>query len=523
MNYKTKTLFIIYIFILISTALHSKEDNLYTKVSQLIFASYDIKEEKKMIKQVKSGIGGIQIKYGDYSFKETQKVISRLYKTSKIPPFISIDYEGGSVYIHQTHNLLNLPSNWAIGKAGDLENTTRLFYLIGLELKKAGINTIFAPDVDVNTNPKNPIINIRAFSDNKDVVFKTAEAALKGMNASRIIHCLKHFPGHGMTDTDSHKVLPVTDIDAIELYETHIYPFKELINKYDIDMVMLSHVLYKNIDPNYPASMSEIIINKILREQLNFKGVIITDSLDMKAISDNYSIEKAAITAIKNGADMVLTGTYNPDKIKKALIKAIKEKKLSLKRINEAYIKIIELKNKYELKKFQILDYKFKNTYYEIANTITKESITVLKDSTKNIPLSREKKIFAVFLTPQRFSDSAIKFYTDLKNRGYDIEFVNINYIKNINIKKLQKNIKDSDMLIIGNYSWPYISNYQKKLIKELTEYSKNKILINFLNPYDSEILKDYFDTVIETYGINIFSINALTEKIIKKDNKFKN
>ncbi|HOJ87262.1 MAG TPA: glycoside hydrolase family 3 N-terminal domain-containing protein, partial [Elusimicrobiales bacterium] len=232
--------------------------NLEDKISQMLWPAFDTDQTEKIKKAANENIGGIQIMWGEYSDEKTRGIIQELYEITKdsYPPFIAIDYEGGSVYIHQTHNILNLPSNMAIGKSEDYKNIPILFYLLGLELKKLGINTVFSPTADVNTEKYNPIINVRAFSDDKNIVTKISEMVIDGFTSAGIIPTLKHFPGHGMTRSDSHLTLPVTDIDPIELYQTHIYPFKSIIEKKKADIIMVSHVLYKNIDKDMPASLS---------------------------------------------------------------------------------------------------------------------------------------------------------------------------------------------------------------------------------------------------------------------------
>ncbi|MCX7648338.1 MAG: hypothetical protein N2Z60_06990 [Elusimicrobiales bacterium] len=483
--------------------------NLEDKISQMLWPAFDTDQTEKIKKAANENIGGIQIMWGEYSDEKTRGIIQELYEITKdsYPPFIAIDYEGGSVYIHQTHNILNLPSNMAIGKSEDYKNIPILFYLLGLELKKLGINTVFSPTADVNTEKYNPIINVRAFSDDKNIVTKISEMVIDGFTSAGIIPTLKHFPGHGMTRSDSHLTLPVTDIDPIELYQTHIYPFKSIIEKKKADIIMVSHVLYKNIDKDMPASLSRIIITNILRDQLKYEGVVITDSLDMKAVTSKYSIEKAAVLAIKNGADMVLIGKYPVNKVRDEILKALKNREISEQRIEESYKRIISLKEKYKKNGFRIENGLFDMAYKKIANEISFKSIKVIKGNLENI--KKSKIAFLLFL-PQRFSTEATIIYEEMAKNGFDIKITVSNSDK-INANNFFEENK-TDLIIIGNYSWPNMNEKKLKTIKELSKKYNRKIFINFLNPIDSEFLYDDFDTIIETYGINEFSAYALAK-----------
>ncbi len=488
--------------------LKAEVENLNEKLIHcLIFKSYDIKQLKSIIEDTKKGIGGIHLLWGSYTIKDTQKLTSAVYLNSTdFPPFIAIDYEGGSVYLHQTHGLMNLPSNMAIGKSGDKTNTTTLFYLVGLELKKAGINMVFAPDVDVNTEIKNPIINVRAFSDNPQIVYEMAQSVINGLMAAGIINTLKHFPGHGMVDKDSHLTLPHTSIKPSELYKTHIYPFKKLIDEKKADTVMISHILYTEIDSRYPASMSKIIMNEILRKELNFDGLIITDSLDMKAISLNIPVEEAAVISLKNGADMVLIGSYSKEKVIKRIKKAIKRGELDILELKKKCERINRIKEKYNIKNFSHYNDEFDIAWREIAEKISYQSINIKKCS--GISFIRHiQNLDILFFLPQRYLKDAIYLYKGIKE-------INQSAMIYTDPNNLPKRNKEKSAIIITSYFWPYIRNKKISEIEKIIKDYSYAIYINTLNPYDSYLLSDKFDCVVETYGINEFSMKATSLKI---------
>lgn len=499
-------MFVPILFFLISINIYSQSHS--EKIYQMLWAGFDIKQTSQLLSASQKGVGGIQIIWGSYSLKDTREVIKKVYSSSNIRPFIAIDYEGGSVYIHQTHGLLNLPSNMALGVAGDCENTTTMFYLLGLELKKAGINAVFAPTLDVNTEKNNPIINVRAFGSDKETVTKMANSVIDGFRAAKIINVVKHFPGHGMTDSDSHLITPVVNTPSRELYETHIYPFKKIIENNKTDIVMLSHIIYKNIDSKNPASLSPEII-KILRKDLNFKGIILTDSMDMKAITGEYNVEDAAVTAIKNGVDMILIGRNNMDKIKNAIMNALKKGEISSERIEESYKRIIDIKNKYRLSEFKIENNEFDIAYKQIASDISRKSIKIVKGKPVNL---KNNKIKMIFFVPQRFSKESLIIYEKMKRNGLDVDFTLLSSDK-INSVEILNN-SNFDTLIIANYSWPKMSEKRFKNIIKISQKFNKKIFINFLNPVDSQKINNYFDSIIETYGINEYSANAVANEL---------
>ena len=207
-----------------------------------------------------------------------------------------------------------------------------------------------APVLDVNTNPNNPVIGDRSFGADPSVVSTLGNAFIKGLQENGVIATGKHFPGHGDTDLDSHKQLPVVKHDAKRLKETELKPFMEAIGK-GLEAIMTAHVLYPAWDISMLATLSERILKGLLRKKLGFKGLIISDDMEMGAIAKNYPIEEATVNAIKAGVDVILIGN-NIEKQKRAVqstLEAIDEGKLSEARIEESIKRILKVKDKYLL------------------------------------------------------------------------------------------------------------------------------------------------------------------------------
>lgn len=211
--------------------------------------------------------------------------IKDINSKNKIPLFISIDEEGGRVS-RLPKEIKKLPSNEVIGNINDKKLTYDIGKTIGYSLKSFGFNMDFAPVLDINSNPNNKVIGDRSFSSNKNIVANLGVSEINGFKSSNIISVAKHFPGHGDTDIDSHYKLPIINKTLDELKEVEFVPFKNAI-KENVPSIMVSHILLPEIDDINPASMSKTIITDILRKDLKFDGLIVTDDMTMVAITND--------------------------------------------------------------------------------------------------------------------------------------------------------------------------------------------------------------------------------------------
>lgn len=215
---------------------------------------------------------------------------------------IGLDQEGGSV-VRSTF-LPQAPSAMALGAADDPALSEQVGAAVARGLRSLGVNWNFAPVLDVNNNPANPVIAERAFSDQADAVIAQAGAWMRGSLREGVACCVKHFPGHGDTHVDSHLALPHVDKSRAELEQLELKPFKALGDA--APAVMTAHIVYPQIDPEHPATLSKVLIQGLLRDELGYQGVVITDALMMKAIAERYGYARAAVMAIQAGADLVL-------------------------------------------------------------------------------------------------------------------------------------------------------------------------------------------------------------------------
>lgn len=346
------------------------DEDLKEKIGQMLligFRGTDVNENSeisKILKDVK--VGGVVLFDYDIpsnsfprniiNFDQTRQLILDLQKNSETPLFIAVDAEGGKVNrLKSDYGFYNIASLKEMAKKNITEDQSKK---IASELYDLGFNMNLAPVIDLNVNPENPVIGKldRSFSDDPEVVLKNAEIFIKNHSEKNIITVEKHFPGHGSSTTDSHLGLP----DVTNTYqEQELLPYKNLNDEGLMSAVMTAHIINKNIDEKYPASLSKNFLQNILRDQIGFDGVIISDDMQMGAISKNFSFEDAIILSINAGSDIISLMNNSPDnydsqlpyKVRDIIFQAVKDKKIDEKTIEDSYNKIINLK-----RKFKILD-----------------------------------------------------------------------------------------------------------------------------------------------------------------------
>lgn len=299
---------------------------------------------------VKNNIGGIILmKRNCASPQQVRELVAevqnlRHQQADKAPLFISIDMEGGRVA------RLSAPfTQWPpVAELGKLDSTAVAFKFasfMGAELRSVGINVDFAPCVDVLTNPKNTAIGDRSAGSDPELVSRVCSALVRGYIKSDIIPCAKHFPGHGNTLLDSHFDLPVEEKTLAELDAVELVPFKKAFRA-RLDLVMTTHIMFPKIDPDWPATLSEKILTGLLRDQLRYRSLVVTDDLDMKALTKHYDKALIPVRALQAGANLLLYCNEPQSHIQavEAIDAALRDKKLDAKVVAENHKKVLALK-----------------------------------------------------------------------------------------------------------------------------------------------------------------------------------
>jgi len=342
-------------------------DQMIGEIIILGFRGTEIDSSSKIVKDINEyNIGGIIL--FDYDVpskssprniinpKQTKKLIEDIKNLTRHDLFIAIDAEGGKVNrLKAKYGFMQIDSPQKMGE-DEPQNTFIKASPLGLELDYLGINLNFAPVVDVNINKDNPVIGKleRSFSDDPQKVYEHASYFIDAMHEFNVITAIKHFPGHGSSTEDSH--LGLVDVTNTYQEEAELFPYKKLIQDNKTDIIMTAHVMNRNIDPDNPATLSSIFLKDILRDKLNYKGVIVSDDMQMGAIVENFGFGEAIIKAINAGCDLLIfsnnSPVYDEDIAQKAvevIKKAIKDGKIKEETIRNSYNRIKQLKDNYEI------------------------------------------------------------------------------------------------------------------------------------------------------------------------------
>ncbi|MBQ8953970.1 MAG: hypothetical protein IJ048_07620 [Clostridia bacterium] len=365
--------------------------------------------------------------------EQVERLVADLQTTNQasggLPLLVAVDQEGGTVA--RLGFGTTGPGNMALAATGDAENARAMAAIYGEELSLLGIDTDFAPVLDVNSNPNNPVIGVRSFSDDPQVVSEFGSAYVEGLHSTGTIATLKHFPGHGNTDTDSHTGLPLIDRNYEELKALDLIPFQSAIDA-TADMVMTAHIQFPRIETQtytsvstgeeiyLPATMSRTILTDILRGDMGFEGVIVTDALDMAAIHDNFTDEDVIRLTIDAGADMLLLPIiYDTDLFQRNMdmvdmaVRLVREGEIDEARIDESVRRILTLKQKYGVldeTDFTVTDEQVQAAvsgcgsaeHRQAAFAISQKALTLVKNDNQAFPVRMQECETALIL----FADS---------------------------------------------------------------------------------------------------------------------
>jgi len=459
------------------------------KIGQLFmvqaYSNLDEKHEKVITDMIqKHHVGNLIFMQGT---PEKQAVLNNKYQAlSKIPLMVGFDGEWGlDMRLKKT---FRYPWNMTLGAVRDNQLIEDFGARVGEHCKRLGIHINFAPVVDININPKNPIIGNRSFGENKDNVTDKAIAFTKGMQGVGVLANAKHFPGHGDTASDSHHTLPVVDFDMKRLDTLELYPYKKLF-KENLASVMTAHMSIPKLEPNkkLPSSLSKRIVTDLLIDKMGFKGLIITDGLNMKGAADYSTSSEIDLAAILAGNDLLLIPQDVPATVK-LFKKAIKEKKLSVKRLNHSVRKILMAKYWAGLHNYKPVS--LENLHENLNSKIdvllhrelVKKSITVLKNVKDIVPiqhLDKQKIAYVKF-----GDDDSTPFVTMLKN------YAKIDVISGASSSTLLSKLKSYNLVIIGYHTsnahpWKGFK-FKKEDIATIQKIAKAKkvILDVFSSPY---------------------------------------
>lgn len=473
----------------------------------------------------------------EQSFRLTREIQQATVESGGIPLLICADQEGGSVYRLATGTAL--PGNMALSAAGRSDYAKLSGRILGSELSALGINTNLAPVVDVSSNPANPVIGLRSFGDDGAVVGQMAAALVEGMNQFDVIGCAKHFPGHGDTAADSHYGLPVVEKSLEQLRSCELLPYEILIGQ-GIDMIMTAHILYPQLEQDrilsektgnleaLPATMSHTIVTELLKQDMGFGGIVVTDAMNMAGVAAAWDPVQAVILAIAAGVDMVcmpctlssLEDVKTLDAIVNGVAAAVADGTIPMARIDDALARILRVKESRG-----ILDWKAENQSLEKAlavvgcdanreaeRHIAAAAVTVVENKNHTLPLVLTPSSRVLMLVPYRNEEAQTLLgwnraaEAGLIPEGAQVKVVRFDSSSTLNT--FREEIDWADILILhSEVSSPdrlsgghWVSAYPLQAISYAKARGKTIIVQSVDKPYDVQSYEEA-DGVVAVYG----------------------
>jgi beta-N-acetylhexosaminidase len=484
--------------------------SLSEKVGQLFFTSAsgyfknETDEEFIRLKQrvEEDHIGGLIFFRG--SIYGQAILTNQLQNMSNIPLWITQDMENGAAM--RVSGATRFTPAMGIAASNHPQNAYTVGRITAKEAKALGVEQVFAPVLDVNNNPANPVINVRSYSERPDVVSKYGREFMQGVTDEGLISTAKHFPGHGDTDTDSHVGLPILDHTYAELDTVELVPFQSLVNA-GIPSVMSAHIAFPKISHSkeIPGTLDPAVLKRILVDSLNFDGVIVTDGLRMQGISSHYSPGEAVVKALKAGADMML---LSPDELTAIheVKMAVKRGELSEERIDSSVRKLLQWKIDKGLFEHPHVSVDELNKVInsrenqQEAERIARESITLLRNKNDIVPLraSDYPEVTFISIADDESGNTGSYFARQLRDYHPDVTFHV--YDKRTSAAERQSMLRSarrSDLIIIGSFIYVesnkpiQLNNTQRRFIDQILNMDKPTGVIAFGNPY---VLQDVPD-----------------------------
>jgi len=476
------------------------------KVGQMIawryngfFFNRDSDSVKELVELVNGEkIGGLIMFAGEVY--ETAHLTNFLQEKARIPLLIAADFEWGAAM--RINGTTLFPPLMALGATDSEDLAYQMGKITAIEGRAMGIHMNYAPVVDVNINPDNPVISSRSLGEQPERVGRLAAAFIRGCQENGMIATAKHFPGHGDTALDSHNLMPAIKADIVRLEEVELYPFAQAIRA-GVESVMTAHLFVPALDPTpgLPATLSPLILTDLLRKKMGFKGLIVTDAMDMGGVTTVFSARDAALKAVQAGVDMVLLPPDLPGVID-ALAQAVQAGIIPESRINDSVRRVLELKARLGLPDKRYVDISLlpqkiaSRPHLEMAGRMFEKSVTLVKNEGDILPLTAElpaERIAVLSLSSDAGGYYAGEtFIRELQKRkpglsaSYADAFTGQEFIREAKAKAL-----DADLVILalfsslrsGKGSVDFLPKHID-LVRELSWAKKKTLVVSFGSPY---------------------------------------
>ena len=477
--------------------------SLHDKIAQLFvvpaYGSFTNENESRYLRLkrlvAEENVGGIIFMQGDVYGQGM--MTNELQQLAKIPLWITQDMEFGAAM--RVRGTTRFTPAMGIAATNNPENAYQKGIITAREAKALGVHQIFAPVLDVNNNPDNPVINVRSYGGVPEIVSRFGNYFIRGIESEGILATAKHFPGHGDTDTDSHLALPTINHNYERIQNLELVPFRVNIDS-GLQSVMSAHIAYPNISENEgrPSTLDESILNRILIDSLGFNGLVVTDGLEMKGISDHYAPGEAVVLALKAGADLML---ISPDEF--TAIEGVKDAveigRISEERIDQSVRKLLELKKNRGVFEDHSVDLTILNqeintlNYQAIANSIARQSLTVLSNENDILPITDAKfpSVLVVTLADDSDGDTGSNLAREMRKYHQRVDYHNIDQRTTEEEKaEMLETAQKADLIVIGSFIM--VRSHQpiqlpddiRENVMELLNVDKPSMLVAFGNPY---------------------------------------
>ncbi|MFC3015554.1 glycoside hydrolase family 3 protein [Virgibacillus litoralis] len=514
------------------------------KIGQMLmpdFRNWDGENVTEMLPEIEQTVkeydlgGVILFRENVVTTEQTAKLVSAYQEASeKYGLLMTIDQEGGIVTRLQSGT--DFPGNMALGATRSTDLSNDVGKAIGEELNSLGINMNLAPVMDVNNNPDNPVIGVRSFGGSPELVADMGIAYTKGLQSTGVAATAKHFPGHGDTAVDSHLGLPEVPYDKERLMDVELFPFQKAMEA-NIDAIMTAHVTFPKIDDtkviskkdgteiSLPATLSHKVLTGLMREEMGYDGLIITDALNMNAITEHFGSVDAVIRAVKAGTDIVLM-PVGLEKVADGLLNAVETGEISEERIEASVERILTLKVKRKIIKSESptpVDEIVENAeevvgaeqHKQVETEVANKSITLLKnDNALPLDLSNDEKVVVV---GNSFVDS---LYNAVSKHHPNTEVIQTS--GPLNDEQLAQ-VQDASAVVAGTYTYNVSGrsedSSQMQMVNQLIEEASSPVIgVGIRNPYDIMAYPE-IDGYLAQYGFRDASFEATAASLFGENN----
>jgi beta-N-acetylhexosaminidase len=474
-----------------------KSMTLDEKIGQLFFPA-STSPDRTLEWIQKYHIGGLW--FARVEAKKIAEDLNAFQRASKYPILVTVDFEkGAGTYVD---GATDLPINMALGASRDPKLVYEAAKLTAKEAHALGVHLNYAPVLDVNNNPKNPVINTRSFGEDPKLVATLAAAAIRGYQDNGLLATGKHFPGHGNTGTDTHAKIGVIGSSPQEFDSIELYPYKEVLRKAKPSSIMSAHLWIQSVDTDtVPATLSKKVMTGILRDRLKFDGLVLTDAMVMGGITTRYPFGVATVKALQAGCDVILF----PGDLERgfnAIREAIKSGELTEQRIDESVRRILRLKTKVGLQKYRPTDIDKipgtvgTKTNYEIAKKIASKCLTLAKDDARLIPLQTSKKVLVLTMSNKEgnsmMSRGLVTFPDEVRKLSSgSTEFRLSDSLRTDEMEKALDLARQADDVVVAAYVKIVLSSGTVDLpaahaafLRQLLKQNPRTVLVSFGNPY---------------------------------------